>query len=100
MPGFSVEVPHTLGQAVAVERLNGLLDRIAEKYQDQIKDVENQWTGNQLTFGFKTYGFHIRGTLDVLPEQVKIEGQLPLAAMMFKGRIESSIRDEIVKLLS
>lgn len=100
MPRFSIEVPHQLGQEEAVSRVQGLLQRVKEKYQSQVSDLEESWLDNILNFKFKTYGFKIGGKLAAEPNTVKIDGDLPIAAMMFKGRIEQTIRDELAKRLA
>jgi hypothetical protein len=100
MPKFSVDVPHQLGQEEAKSRVQGLLQRVKDKYQSQVSDLEESWTDNVLTFEFKTYGFKIGGKLTAVADSVKIDGDLPIAAMMFKGRIEQTIRDELVKRLA
>ena len=100
MPRFAIETPHQLGQDEAVARVKGLLERVKEKYQAQVSDLEETWDGNVLSFRFKTYGFKIGGKLTAEPTGVKIDGDLPIAAMMFKGRIEQTIRDELVKRLA
>lgn len=100
MPRFSVEVPHSLTQEEAVGRVQGLLQRVKDKYQGQVSELEESWTDNVLAFKFKTYGFKIGGTLTAAASNVKIDGDLPIAAMMFKGRIEQTIRDELAKRLA
>jgi hypothetical protein len=100
MPKFSVEAPHQLGQDEAVARVKGLLERVKEKYQSQVSDLEESWADNVLSFRFKTYGFKINGKLVAQNDDIKIDGDLPIAAMMFKGRIEQTIRDELVKRLA
>jgi hypothetical protein len=62
--------------------------------------LEETWTDNRLDFAFKTYGFHIKGRMVVEPAEVQFEGQLPFAAMMFKGKIEQTLRDEITRVLT
>ena len=79
MPGFSIEVPHELGQQQASGRLRGFLDKVRERYQSQVIDLEETWTENNLNFGFKTYGISVQGNVDVQPEAVKVAGKLPLA---------------------
>jgi hypothetical protein len=37
--------------------------------------------------------------MTVEPNEVKINGALPFAAMMFKGKIEQSVREELEKAL-
>ncbi|MBI3837770.1 MAG: polyhydroxyalkanoic acid system family protein [Planctomycetia bacterium] len=43
---------------------------------------------------------NIKGELTVDPNEVKINGVLPFAAMMFKGKIEQTVREELEKVLA
>ena len=95
MPAFKTEVPHALGKEEATQRLKDFLDRIAEHYKDQISHLEGEWDDNVLTFSLTTYGFTITGKLTVEEDGARVEGQLPLAAVAFRGRIEQSIADEL-----
>jgi putative polyhydroxyalkanoic acid system protein len=99
MPSLKLSVPHQLGQEEAVARLRGFMEKVKQRYQNQVSDLEEQWTDNVLDFGFKTYGFQIKGHMAVEPTEVKFDGQIPFAAMMFKGKIEQTIRDEMNKLM-
>jgi len=100
MPKFKVEVGHQLGQEAAVGKVKTLLDRMKSHYEGQIKDMEQTWTEDDvMEFSFKTVGVKIKGNMDVQPDKVFVTGDLPFAAMLFKGRIESSIRDELAKCL-
>jgi hypothetical protein len=100
MPSLQLTFPHQLGQEEAVARLKNLLSRVQEKYQAQVADLQQTWNGNTLTFGFSTYGFKVGGDVIVEPSEVRLEGQIPIAAMMFKGKIESAIRDQLAKELA
>ena len=100
MPGFSMVVPHTLEQEDATGRLKSGLDNIRQAYQQHFSDLEESWEGNVLTYSFKTFGFKIQGTVAVEPAEVKLDAKLPLAAVMFKGRIEEQIREQMGKLLA
>ena len=99
MPAFQVNVPHGLGQQQAVERLKVFLQKIAERYKDQVSRMEGNWVENVLTFAMTTYGFTISGQLTVDESSAKLAGQLPFAAMVFKGKIEKSIADELIREL-
>ena len=99
MPKFAVSVPHELTQEEAVERLSHFSEKIQEHYQDQIKNFTQSWEGKLLNFAFRTFGFDISGKVHVDAPEVKLDGDLPFAAMMFKGKIEQSIRDELTRLL-
>jgi hypothetical protein len=100
MPKSTVSVNHSLGQERAIELLKRFLPRIRDKFQGQVSDLEESWTDNVLNFSFKTFGFKIEGKMDVAEDSVKLEQNLPLAAMMFKGKVEEAIRTELGKLLA
>lgn len=100
MPGFRTEVPHTLGQEQATERLKQFLERVAERYKDQVSSIDGTWVEHKLTFALKTFGFTIGGDLTVEEATAVLEGQLPFAAMAFKGKIEQSIKAELEKALA
>jgi hypothetical protein len=100
MPAFQVNVPHNLGQEEALGRLKVFLEKVAERYKDQISKLEGNWVDNVLTFAMTTYGFAISGKLTVDDSAAHIEGQLPFAAFAFKGKIEKTIADEIAKRLT
>jgi hypothetical protein len=100
MPAFQVNVPHGLGQEQAVERLKAFLEKVAERYKDQVSKMEGNWVDNVLTFAMTTYGFTISGKLTVDDSSAQMSGQLPFAALAFKGKIEKSIADELKKAVS
>ena len=97
MPKINATVPHGLGKQTARSALDGLLAKVTQKYGDQVTGLEQNWVGDTLSFAFTTYGFKISGNLEVEDKQVKLHGDLPFAAAMFKGKIESSIQSEIEK---
>jgi len=99
MPGFQVNVPHGLGKEQATERLKVFLQKVAERYKDQVSKMEGNWVDNVLNFAMTTYGFTISGKLTVEDSSARIEGQLPFAALAFKGKIEKSITEELQKQL-
>ncbi|MCA9270716.1 MAG: polyhydroxyalkanoic acid system family protein [Planctomycetales bacterium] len=100
MPKFSTAVPHPLGKQAARLALEGLLSRVSEKFAQQVSSLEQSWTGDTLTFALTTYGFKISGNVVVEDSEVRLDGDLPFAAAMFKGKIESSIKTEIEKALA
>jgi hypothetical protein len=100
MPSLTISVPHSLGAEEAASRLKTFFEKIKERHQDKVSNLEEQWNGNVLSYAFSTYGFNIKGDLTVEPGEVKVVGALPFAAMMFKGMIEQSVRDELTKVLA
>ncbi len=100
MPKLSMTIPHELDKEQAVERLKKGFGRIREEYSDKVTDLEETWNDSTLTFGFTTFGFKIKGSVAVAPSQVELAGELPFAAMMFKGAIEKQVGEQINKLLA
>ena len=100
MPAFNTEVAHQLGRHEATERLRSLLDQVREHYRDFVTEVQGDWTNNVLTFSLKTYGFLIDGTLIVDDQSARLAGNLPFAALPFRGKIEQSIADQLRRELT
>ena len=100
MPGFATSVAHTLGTVAATERLKTFIEDVRRDHGDKLSEVRGEWQGNTLHFGFTTLGMGIQGTLEVQEGSVNVSGKLPLAAAFFRGQIEKTIRDELVKELS
>ena len=100
MPSFNTEVPHQLGQETATERLKGFVDRVSERFKDQVSSVDGNWEANSLSFSLTTFGFTIDGKMDVEDDKVLLNGNLPFAAVAFRGKIEQSIASELEKALN
>ena len=100
MPSLTITMPHALGADAATERLKTFFEKLKARHQDKVSNLEEQWTGNRLDYSFSTFGFNIKGDLTVEPNEIKVNGSLPFAAMMFKGKIEQSVREELEKLLA
>jgi len=100
VPKMTVRVPHQLGQQEARSRIQGLLADVKERYAGQISEVQERWSENRGEFSLRAMGFNVSGTLDVRPDEVELVGDLPFAAMPFKGRIETTIRERAEQLLA
>jgi hypothetical protein len=100
MPAFSTEVPHPLGKDEATERLKVFLERVAERYKDQVSALSGEWQQNVLNFSLTTYGFTVSGKLVVEESVARLEGQLPFAAVPFRGKIEKGIAQELERALT
>ena len=100
MPAFKVEVPNQLGRAEARKRLEDFVARARQIYKDQISELDGQWAEDVLNFHMVTYGFKITGTLEVLEDLVRLSGQLPFAAVAFRGKIEKSFAKELERALA
>jgi putative polyhydroxyalkanoate system protein len=100
MPKFGVRVPHTLTKDEARSRLERFIDMLTAKSGNQVSDLQQSWEGDTLKFGFKTYGIAISGGITVGENELDLAGDLPFAAMMFKGKIESEIREQLEKIVA
>ena len=100
MPKVAIVVPHQLGEAEALARLQHLLSDMKVRYATYFSDLEEQWSGNAGRFSAKAMGFNVKGSVAVRPAEVAIDADLPLAATPFKGRVEQMIRQQAEQLLA
>ena len=99
MPKFGVRVPHTLTKDEARSRLGRFVELLQEKFANQVSDLQQSWEGDTLKFHFKTYGIPLDGGIDVTDNELNLAGDLPFAAMVFKGKIESQIREQLERIV-
>jgi putative polyhydroxyalkanoate system protein len=100
MPSMKLSVPHSHDKEVAAEKLKSFTVTIKEFYGDQVSDLRETWIGDSLQFGFSAKGLKVSGQVDVEDDQVKLDSKLPLAAMMFRGVIETKVREALDKALA
>jgi hypothetical protein len=94
-----MEVPHELSADEAKSRLERFIESLRSQHGDKVSDLEQAWNGNTLSFAFKTFGFKIAGAIASLDKKLDVSGDIPFAAMMFKGKIESEIREQLGRLM-
>ena len=100
MPSISVTVPHKLSEEEARTRIQGLLSDLKQQYGDQISQLSESWQGNTGQFSLTAMNMNVSGTLEVLPDAAKMNGNIPFAAVPFKGQIEKMIRERAETLLA
>ena len=100
MPKFGVRVPHTLKKEEARSRLERFAQMLEEKYAGKVSDMQQTWEGDTLRFHFKTYGIALDGGITVKDDELDLSGDLPFAAVMFKGKIESEIREGLERIVA
>ncbi len=99
MPSLAITVPHTLDQAEAAERLKRLIEIVKSQYGSHLQELHEEWDGTTGSFRVGAMGMKSTGTVEVRPNEVHIQGSLPFAAVIFKGKIEEAIRQQIGKVL-
>jgi hypothetical protein len=100
MPKFSVTVPHSLTQQEARSRLEHFAEALEQKFQNQVSELHQSWENDTLNFRFKTYGIPLQGGITVGVAELNCAGELPFSAMMFRGKIESAIREQLERLVA
>jgi hypothetical protein len=92
-------VPHTFTAEEAKSRLERFVDSLQAQYGDKVSDLQQSWDGNKLSFGFKTFGIKIAGAIEALEQKLHVTGEIPFSAMMFKGKIESEVKEKLQRLM-
>lgn len=100
MAKLDIAIPHNLPPGEALTRIQGLLSKLQEEQRDTIRNVSEQWNGNEGEFSFSAKGFDLAGKITVEENQVSINGQLPFALSFFKGKISEVIKEKASKLLT
>jgi hypothetical protein len=100
MPKINLSVPHQLGQDEAKSRISKLITESRGQFGGKVTDLEEEWTGNTDAFRFRAMGFAVDGQIEVQPAEVRIDVNLPWAALPFKGRVESEILKHARELLA
>ena len=98
MPTMRVSVKHDLAKDVALQRAKGLLDALQRQHATYLGDVKGDWTDDVLHFSFTVVGLPTCGTGKVGETEIAVSGELPLAALPLRARIEQLITDELKKL--
>ncbi len=100
MPQINISVPHLLGQEEATSRLKTKLQEVKDQQTYTVTEVVETWPDpHSMEFGFRVFGFSLKGGVRSLPDSVAISADLPVAAMIFQGTIEDQVRKELVNLL-
>jgi putative polyhydroxyalkanoate system protein len=96
---IAVEIPHHLTEAEAKSRLvDGLADA-RRKYGKHVSNLTETWTGNHMEFAGTVMAQHISGRIDVLPQSVRIEVDLPLLLAMLAKKFIPQVEAEGRKML-
>jgi len=99
MPRIHMTLRHTLGATEALARMRQFVARLAVQYVRHISHAEQHWEGNVGRFKLHLMGFAVAAVVTVGETDVRMEGTMPWAAALFRGRIEETIRREVAALL-
>lgn len=99
MATIAISVDHELSEAEALKRIKGLLEEVKKEHGSFVRDLKESWEGNTGTFSFSAKGHLIEGMLTVSAPTVELEGKVPWAVAMFKGKIEKIVTARAEELL-
>ena len=100
MPKIDVSVPHKLTPTEAMSRIKALVGKLKAEHGETLADLREEWTDDGGAVSFSAMGFSLSGRVAVTPQDVRVSGDLPLAASFFKSKIEAAIRDRAADLLA
>jgi hypothetical protein len=86
-----VSIPHQLGQAEALRRLQGGLSRAAAQFPVLQVD-EERWEGQRMNFRVRALGQAAAGLIDVAEDHVRLEVTLPWLLQKFAQVAQAVIR--------
>lgn len=96
MPKFSVSVTHSVERTEAIGKLRTFMEEARKDSPVELSDVKEEWQedGN-LEFAFSAMGFRVDGQMITETEQITISGNLPFAALPFRGALETQLASKI-----
>jgi hypothetical protein len=97
MPKVSVAAPHHGDPDEVAAKVRSMLEETVKEFQGQ--NFEADWSGRSATLKFTSLGFPITAAISVDETQVAIDIDLPMAAMMFKGRVEEVLTKNLTAML-
>ncbi len=93
-------VEHQLGAPTAQSRLQDFISQMTTQYTDTIDSMDGTWNDNVLTFELTAMRMKVSGTLTVNNDVIEIQGTMPFALSLMRGRIEKTMEQELRKLLA
>lgn len=100
MAKLKISQPHELTREEAIERLQRFIELAKAQCGTHLNDLQENWHEEGVDFSFRAMGFSTNGTLKVEASEVHLHGHLPLAAVMFKGKIEQTVQKQLSRVLS
>lgn len=99
MTNIHVKVPHTLANQVAKDRITMFFDQTQKQFGAQVDSLTRNWEGDTCSFEVSGKGMKVAGTIEIHDKDVELKSRLPLAAFVFKGKIESALQEGLGTLL-
>lgn len=91
---LTVSIPHDLGRAEAMRRLQGGMGSLKTQFGDKIAKIDERWTGDRMDFSVGVMGQSVSGHLDVREDSVQVEVQLPWVLSMLAEKVKPVIQKQ------
>jgi len=96
---LTLSLPHRLGRDEARRRLQSGIASFGAQNAQQFAQVEDRWTGDHLDLRVVALGQSITARVDVEPETIKVEVDLPWLFAALAEKIRGQIEQGATKLL-
>lgn len=99
---ISINIPHALGKDEARRRIDEGFGRLSQQMSGGIGGMvafQQHWQNDRLQFEATSLGQKVSGRLDVLPDSVHLELDLPEFLALIADRIKSRLVSETKLLL-
>jgi Putative polyhydroxyalkanoic acid system protein (PHA_gran_rgn) len=96
---LSIEIPHQLTQEQAKQRLVDGLTDARSKYGKHLAGFTETWTDNHMEFAGTVMAQYVSGRIDVLPQSVRVEVDLPMLLRMLAKQFIPQVEAEGRKML-
>ncbi|MDP1719164.1 MAG: polyhydroxyalkanoic acid system family protein [bacterium] len=91
---------HQLNDSEAVARIRRLIAEKTAKHKNELKSFEEAWQADgSCVLKGKVMGFSLSGKIEFLSGRVKVIVSVPMLLGMFRGKIVSEIRKELIAAL-
>ena len=97
---MQMSIPHQLSQEEAQQRIREVLKNVEARFGGQVKDLQQDWNGNEGKFSFTVMNMPISGTLMINNSDISLDSKLPFAVSFFEGKIREVILEEAKKVLN
>jgi len=98
---LTLTIPHKLSEAEVKSRIEGALADVRRRYPAQLTALHTQWASEtHLDFSLSALSQSVNGRIDLLPQVLRLEIDLPWALSLLGSGLSSRIRKEAKRLLT
>lgn len=91
--------PNDLGVEEAKRRITEQCEKVKREYVDKVGRADLGWVGDTAHIHVGALGQNVDATIDVGPQEIKIEVQLPWLLSAMAGKIQSLVKSNAEDML-